>query len=776
MAISITKQLYVAGKHANIDATYGPYDTTQHAIQSIPREIREVGLTVIVKDANGEGIEYWWKRGIEDADLTLKIDQADDDDLENTVINGVPVIREKTIKTYTPETYSGMGRVILRKNMVNGVNVLTQEMINQANTIYEIRYNFDLNKQTITIPDNCVLKFNGGMLTNGTINCNNCSIDADKNAHIFDLSIALNDVHYLSAKWFGAKGDLVNDDTEPLRKAMEQARCTVFIPVGRYKVTGTIDSFKNEETFDNNIAWIGEGLAEGRVWTEQQNTYGTSFHCIGDNDGDPFFYLPRFAENLTFMGELRTGYNFGNGIYAKYENSIGVSLGKPAVWASHGRYRNISSCFFGIGLRCENSFGCEFYSIFLSRNFKGLDFSIGTIEGKDSGYITIIAFYEVKITDNVIAGVYADFYTDNKGIVRAGRLMKGTFNGGYIESNNIREDITDYQGNPVKCQVYSRRYGHYYFNDVGSESSDFCYGKQEVYFHLVNCRVYGNLRTSYGYLHLIDTMASNLISDGFNNIFICNSSLESLSKQNNDVVTLINIKINDVSVNSEIPNLDLEGKKYFYTLSYTISENEQALYLIPTSNPDVATTNIKVCLETSIVDNVILDINSNLYGSDGGQHAYNPRPRVNVYNNMADQSYVPYRVNTHFIQNDQTSWQRRPVIVIPLKNNNNELIQSCTIKVTSEIPLSCEVQELGYTENEYIFGYTYLLPQNSDNNNYYECIGGYVVGTTEQKPVDNPYGQGIGKIAKGQFYFDTTLNKPIWWTGSAWVDATGATV
>lgn len=25
-------------------------------------------------------------------------------------------------------------------------------------------------------------------------------------------------------------------------------------------------------------------------------------------------------------------------------------------------------------------------------------------------------------------------------------------------------------------------------------------------------------------------------------------------------------------------------------------------------------------------------------------------------------------------------------------------------------------------------------------------------------------------------YFDTTLNKPIWWTGSKWVDATGAEV
>ena len=28
----------------------------------------------------------------------------------------------------------------------------------------------------------------------------------------------------------------------------------------------------------------------------------------------------------------------------------------------------------------------------------------------------------------------------------------------------------------------------------------------------------------------------------------------------------------------------------------------------------------------------------------------------------------------------------------------------------------------------------------------------------------------------GRFYFDTDLNKPIWYSGSSWVDATGATV
>lgn len=40
-------------------------------------------------------------------------------------------------------------------------------------------------------------------------------------------------------------------------------------------------------------------------------------------------------------------------------------------------------------------------------------------------------------------------------------------------------------------------------------------------------------------------------------------------------------------------------------------------------------------------------------------------------------------------------------------------------------------------------------------------------GTTGQRP-DTP------KL--GQNYFDTTLGKPIWWTGSNWVDVLGETV
>lgn len=72
-------------------------------------------------------------------------------------------------KQYNPGAYSGLGRRILRKNIVAGVNLLTQAMVSKPNTIYVIQYDYDLQGETITIPEGCVLKFEGGSLNNGEI-------------------------------------------------------------------------------------------------------------------------------------------------------------------------------------------------------------------------------------------------------------------------------------------------------------------------------------------------------------------------------------------------------------------------------------------------------------------------------------------------------------------------------------------------------------------------------------------------------------------------------
>lgn len=91
------------------------------------------------------------------------------DDEDITVKDGKLKFKDKA---YDPNNYSGVGRTMLRKNMVDGVNVLTQEMISEPNQIYIIQYDYDLRGETITIPDNSILWYLGGSLNNGTITSN----------------------------------------------------------------------------------------------------------------------------------------------------------------------------------------------------------------------------------------------------------------------------------------------------------------------------------------------------------------------------------------------------------------------------------------------------------------------------------------------------------------------------------------------------------------------------------------------------------------------------
>lgn len=59
--------------------------------------------------------------------------------------------------------------IILKKNLVNGVNTLTQEMVSNENIKYVIKYNYVLGED-ITVPAECILEFDGGNITNSTEN------------------------------------------------------------------------------------------------------------------------------------------------------------------------------------------------------------------------------------------------------------------------------------------------------------------------------------------------------------------------------------------------------------------------------------------------------------------------------------------------------------------------------------------------------------------------------------------------------------------------------
>lgn len=240
-------QLFLLGvsDFVNITDKYGEsYLTLSQAIQLIPFRSRKIGQVITFLDDNGEwGLYQFQGERVNQWDnTTLWIDliaalsgisTIDSEDIipKANVNNQVSLLFAD--KNYNTTEYSGLGRVYLRKNIVTvedpstgntiTTNLLQQSMVSKENTIYILQYDYNLNRQTLSVPSGSVLLFEGGSISNGTIVGNSTKIEAPS-ISIFDETIVLSgswDVEGLYPEWFGAKGDGVNDDYSYIQKCID---------------------------------------------------------------------------------------------------------------------------------------------------------------------------------------------------------------------------------------------------------------------------------------------------------------------------------------------------------------------------------------------------------------------------------------------------------------------------------------------------------------------------------------------------------------------------
>lgn len=130
-----------------------------------------------------------WRYEIQDGTITY--DMLSDAlkqlfEANGTEVTNLPDEEDLTVKDnqlkfkdrpYNELDFTGKGHIILRKNWMNNINLLEQSMLQEANTIYDIRYTFCLDGKTIEVPEDCVLNLmEGGELRNGTLHCNNTMI------------------------------------------------------------------------------------------------------------------------------------------------------------------------------------------------------------------------------------------------------------------------------------------------------------------------------------------------------------------------------------------------------------------------------------------------------------------------------------------------------------------------------------------------------------------------------------------------------------------------
>ena len=183
------------------DRSYSPQNFSGKGYKILRKNIKPVSLAVtkivVSSVPTSDGYLSFIINGVEShVDVIASTDTTTDKVAEkiaaklNDTMSEYDVSRSASIITLTrkfggivstPSSFSAVGTgasCSIKDNTKTELrNLLTAVMINQPNTIYEIRYDFDLNGYTIEMPDGCTLIFNGGEFTNGAIISNNTKVE-----------------------------------------------------------------------------------------------------------------------------------------------------------------------------------------------------------------------------------------------------------------------------------------------------------------------------------------------------------------------------------------------------------------------------------------------------------------------------------------------------------------------------------------------------------------------------------------------------------------------
>ena len=698
---------------------------------------------------------------------------------------------ELKLKDRTVED-GGMGYVIVRKDKTFAEQVIYE------NTIYEIRYDFDLDDGSVTVPSGCVLKFNGGSIRNGTLS-GYPVIDAPNVQVFYDMAL---DLDYVEAEWIGVlpygnamtnvenmQGYITNHlRTDPV---LDHKRYTIhFNKRARYYLGDGISIPKGHIVFFKGVACTQDYQAH----IVFPNVTGTCITVYGQFT----------AENLHFQGKSTGGYDDLCDYIIDYKRTDDASQENDSVCDTDGR---LLECLFTYAQTCVRLSGRQTY-------IDGCGFSLAyrgvliedliptgiTEGGPNFAFGRNNCIQRCRFHMNFSLGCIVCTGTDQRNMTIAdniadiiwGPFLIGNFNYGKITGNSVHAQHWNNTKGLPSPQYYSGM-------ELGIISNTLIQGNKFDY----NGDYKANVLNEYGQIisaWYLNTLTSFIVFNGaVSKTDIIDNKFGSCSQEGfvfKDNASDVNISRN--TVNSVCTDTDL----YHYSYISAPTGNKTYAYL---AKFDPTKTISNVFITDNVVKQSVMPAapisgiySTNLVGAPG---LLRPKRNIStvvysdyiykigkitdteagggftlisgqVYN--SDQSLSVVTISKSFTQYSET-----------LKVTHTEILGDCK----GEIYLDPATEELYYVPlYEYRncismadsgYGFTLFFPSPYSGDSIPES---WVLCTQKISGGSTSRPANLGDTRIGFQYFDTSLGKPIYWTNdtsddkSGWVDATGTAV
>lgn len=659
---------------------------------------------------------------------------ADEEDL--TSENNLLKLKDRS-------TIYGMGYIILRKNKSFA------EQVTKENTIYEIRYNFTLSED-ITIPTNCVLKFNGGSINGNGENKN---------------SITLNNT-------------------------------TIS---GKYKI---IDVF-----------------LYGTMLNEQIDVSQSSFYNGTENLADLISCLINNTNVRTVF--IRHNIYVSKAIQIKRNFITLKALTKETEVRRLGN--NVETFTFQTGdtlSAITPLVVCQEINQKMPRMYEISNITLLSIQENVEGnqYGAVVIGKQFNIKDCIIQGINAGLKGYGAFIFTLDNIMAQSSSGAAFDFSEFMTGINTTTANIKNCYAIGSYIGYYFNYWVYSTALSLaCDRSTECAYMFKNSNITCiGLGTEGSYNNIIKTIDSKVRIDGFN--LIGYKGVDS----SHAMIEMSN------SIPSRIALLDL--RNFIANLDYNMDINDGTVTVVNVKNFNLSNKTLLLLSNCTLPRE---NVNSTVLGAIKCSDLFGvPVSNIDsIYNNTSDLNFAdktkilyPYNVQSLYIshknlKNVHIITLTNKVVSIDasdgyvLDNTDNVIIENMLINIRNTSKLfkdnsihknlifkNCSIIDLANTTSiikdsditfdscDFIFSWDSNITNsliNAENSDI------KFVNCTHSDPINLRNGIHIVSGNKpnmgntrprtampGDLFFDTSseINKPIWWTGSKWVDATGASV